>query len=120
MLEESISNSMTEAITQGMMQNINRERPFYPDPIYRSPPKPTENLQLLRKESKADASPRIDLEFKENSLYQEGIISETYQRSDKSYFQVLKELENLVNMGRLVHKFLLKLADIDKILKIIQ
>ena len=63
-------------------------------------------------------SPRIDLEFKENLLYQEGIILETYQRPDKSYFQELEELENLLNMGRLVQKFLPKQADIDKILKI--
>ena len=56
-----------------MIQNINREIPFYPDPIYRPPPKPQENLQLLRIEGKTDVSLRIDLEFKENSLYQEGI-----------------------------------------------
>ena len=75
---------------------------------------------MPRIESKTDVSLRIDLEFEENLLYQEGIISETYQRPDKSYFQEPRELENLVNMGRLVQKFLLKQADIDKILKIIQ
>ena len=96
MHEQSISNSKTEAITWGMIQNINREIPFYPDLIYRPPPKPTENLQLLRIERKTDASPRIDFEFEETSLYQEGIISETYQRPDKSYFQEPKELENQV------------------------
>ena len=32
----------------------------------------------------------------------------------------MKELDNLVNMGRLVQKFLPKQADIDKIFKIIQ
>ena len=63
---------------------------------------------------------RIDLEFEENSPYQGGIISKTYQRPDNSFFQELKELENLVNAGRLVQKFLLKLADIYKTLKIIQ
>ena len=42
--EQSISNSKTEAITQGMIQNINREIPFYSDPIYRSPPRLPENL----------------------------------------------------------------------------
>ena len=26
------------------IQNINRDIPFYPDPIYRPPPKPKENL----------------------------------------------------------------------------
>ena len=96
-------------------KNINRDISFYADPIYRPPPQPTENLWSPKIESKTDASPRIDLEFKENSLYQKGIISETYQRTDKSYFQELKELENLVNMGRLVQKFLSKQADIDKI-----
>ena len=48
------------------------------------------------------------------------MISETYQRLDKSYFQEPQELESLINTGRLVQKFLLKQADIDKILKIIQ
>ena len=52
-----------------MTQNINKEIPFYPNPNYRPPPKPTENLQLPRIENKTDVSPRIDLEFEENSLY---------------------------------------------------
>ena len=68
-----------------MIQNI-REIPSYPDRIYRPPPKPKENLGSPRIESKIDVSPEIDLEFKENSPYQEGIVSETYQRPDKSYF----------------------------------
>ena len=106
MHEQSISNSSREAITQGMVQNINRDIPFYPDPIYRPPPKPKENLQFLRIESKTDVSPRIDLEFEENSPYQEGIISETYQRPDKSYLQETRELENKVDMGRLVQNIL--------------
>ena len=60
MHEQSISSSKMEAITQGMIQDINREIPFYPDSIYRPPPRPPENLQLQRIESKADTSPRID------------------------------------------------------------
>ena len=85
-----------------MIQNINREIPFYLDPICRPPPKPKENLQLPRTESKTDVSLRINLEFEENSLYKEGIISKAYQRPDKSCFQEPEELENLVNTGRLV------------------
>ena len=119
MNEQSISNSKTEAITQGRINNVNRDITFYPDPIYRSPPMPTENLRSPRTESKTDVSPRIDLKCEENLLYQEGIISKTYQRPDKSYCQEPKELENLVNTGRLVQKFLPKQADIDKIIKII-
>ena len=71
-------------------------------------------------ESKAHTNPRIDLEFEVNSPYQEGIIYKTYQRPDKSYFQEMQELENFINMGRLVQKLLPKQADIDKISKIIQ
>ena len=48
------------------------------------------------------------------------MISEAYQRPDKSYFQEPKELESLVNTSRLVQKFIPKQTDIYKILKIIQ
>ena len=62
----------------------------------------------------------INKDFKENSPYQEGVTSETYQRPNRSYFQEPLELESLISTGKLVQKFLLKQADIDKILKIIQ
>ena len=58
--------------------------------------------------------------LKNTSPHQERIISELYQGPDKTYFQEPKDLENLVNTGNLVQKFLPKQADIDKILKIIQ
>ena len=43
-----------------------------------------------------------------------------FQRPDKSFFQNPKELENLIDKGNLIHKFLPKQTDIDKILEIIQ
>ena len=55
-----------------------------------------------------------------NSPFQEGVISEAYQRPDKSFFQELKELNNLVNTCNLIQKFFTKKADIDEILKVIQ
>ena len=42
--EQSINSSKTEANTQGMIQNKNRKIPFYPDLIYRPPPRLPENL----------------------------------------------------------------------------
>ena len=42
------------------------------------------------------------------------------QRQDKSFFQNPKELEDLIDKVNLVHKFLPKQTDIDKILEIIQ
>ena len=47
-------------------------------------------------------------------------MSKTFQRPDKSFFQEPKELGDLVNKGNLVHKYLPKQTDIDKILKVIQ
>ena len=64
-------------------------------------------------------NPDINLDFEENSPFQEGVISETFQRPDKSFFQDPKELNNLINMGKFNSKFLPKLAGIDKILKVI-
>ena len=103
-----------------MIQDKNRDIPFYLDPIHRPPPRPPENLQPQNLESKAGTSPRIDIEFEENSPCQEGILPKAYQRPDKFYFQELKELEHLVNTSRLVQFFFTKQTDIDKILKIVQ
>ena len=67
-----------------------------------------------------DTKPQIDIKIEENSPHQEGIISEVYQRPNKSHFQEPKDLESLINTCNLVQKCLPKQADIDKILKVIQ
>ena len=65
-------------------------------------------------------NPNINFDFEENSPFQEGITSETFQRPDESFFQEPQELRNLVKKGNFVHKYLPKQMDIDKILEIIQ
>ena len=67
-----------------------------------------------------DISPNINFNFKENSPFQEGVMSETFQRLDNSFFQDPKELGDLINKGNFVHKYLPKQMDIDKILEVIQ
>ena len=67
-----------------------------------------------------DIDTDINTDFDENSPYQECIISETYQRPDRLYFQEPPELDSLINTGRLVQKFLPKQTDIDKVLTILQ
>ena len=62
----------------------------------------------------------INKDFEENSPYQEGIISEIYQRPDKSQLVDPPELIDLVNTERIVQKYLPKQTDIDRILKVIQ
>ena len=67
--------------------------PFHPGPTYRLPPKPIRsNMPRSQKSSQSaksveNISPEINLDFEENSLFQEGIFSETFQRLDKSFFQ---------------------------------
>ena len=67
-----------------------------------------------------DINPNIDFDFEENSPFQEDVMSEMFQRPDKSFFQEPKELGDLVNKENFVHKYLQKQMDIDKILKMIQ
>ena len=96
-------------------------------PTYRPPPKPIRS-NVPRSQESSQSSPSsenicsdINLDFKENSPFQEGIISEAYQRPDKSFFQETQGLKNdLINTGNLIKTFLPKQADIDKILKVIQ
>ena len=99
--DQLITNE-TEKITRREIQGKNREQPFYPDLIYRPTLRPPENLWPESLENKSVTKPKIDIEFEENSPHQEGIISEFYQRPDKSYLQQPKDLENLVNTGNLV------------------
>ena len=65
-------------------------------------------------------NPNINFDFEENSPFQEGSMSKTFQRPDKSFFQEPRKLRDLVNKGNLVHRYLPKQRDIDKILKVIQ
>ena len=97
--------------------------PFHPGPTYRPPSKPIGSNMPRSQESSSSVeniNPDINLDFEENPSFQEGVISETFQRLDKSFFQEPKELNNLTNRGNLIQKFLPIQADIDKILKVIQ
>ena len=65
-------------------------------------------------------NPNINFDFEENSPFQEGIMYKTFQRPDKSFLQEPKELGDLISKENLIHKYLPKQTDIDKILEVIQ
>ena len=113
---QSVNNPSVEAINR---RPKIKDIPFYPDPMYRPPPKLT-RISTSEGPGNIHISPENNIDFEENSPFQEGIISETYQRPDKSFFQEPQELEGLVNTGNLVQTFLSKQTDMDKILNIIQ
>ena len=63
---------------------------------------------------------KINRDIEENSPYQEGLMSEIYQRPHKTQLMDPPKLTDLVNTERIVQRYLPKQADIDKILKVIQ
>ena len=73
--------------------------PFHPGPMYRSPHKPIRSDVSIDQESSQclpsseNISSDINLDFEENSPFQEGVISEAYQRPDKSFFQEPKRIK---------------------------
>ena len=80
---------------------IANKKPLMPDaafnlgPILRPPPKPIKqnltHVQSSQNSNTKDINPNINFDFEENLPFQEGIMSETFQRPDKSFFQEPKE-----------------------------
>ena len=110
--------------TNSVNDRLVKNNPFMPDvlfhldPILQPPTQPTKQ-NMKCKQNLQDINPNINFDFKENSPLWEGVISETFQRLDRSFFQDPKELGDLIDKENLVHKYLPKM-DIDKILEVIQ
>ena len=70
--------------------------PPYLVPPLRPPPKPPDKL------SKRQEVESLKVEIEENSPFLESIISEIYERPDKSYFQEPIELKDLIDTNNIV------------------
>ena len=87
-------------------------------PPYLVPPvRPPKTPGNLSKKQEVESS---KTEIEENSPFQESIISEIYERPDKSYFQEPIELKDLIDTKNIIQQFLPKQTDIDKILEVIR
>ena len=98
-----------------------RPSPPYHDPYARHPPRPSDVTNSIDNQKdllETDLDRNVDIE--ENSPFQEGIISQTYERPDKFCIQEPYKLKDLIDTTKLVQKFLPKQMDIDKILDIIR
>ena len=107
--------------------NAVNNNPFIPDvPFYLylllRPKQPIKQniTHKQNSQNEQNISPNINFDFKENSPFQEGIMSETFQRPDKSFFQNPTELRVFIDKENFIHKYLAKQMDIDKILEVIQ
>ena len=90
----------------------------YPSVSVRPPPKPPNVVKDAISSPNLGQDPNVD--FEENSSYQDGIITEMYVAPDQSYLEQPQELTKLVNTSKVVQKYLPQQADIDKILDIIK
>ena len=77
---------------------------FHPGPVHKPLPKVIK--QYVSYPQSSQSSTDIDninltFDFEENSPFQEGVMSNTFQRLNKSFFQKPKELGNLINKENL-------------------
>ena len=70
--------------------------PPHLEPLVRPLPKPPDNLSTKQEVES------LKIEIEENLPFQESIISEVYERSDKSYFQEPIELKDLIDTNNIV------------------
>ena len=115
------SGHTTNNTNDGMINNnpFIPEVPFHLDPLLRQPIKQNTTCKQ-NSQNKQNMGPNINFDFEENSPFQEGIMLETFQRPDKSFFQNPTELGDLINKDNFIHKYLPEQTDIDKILEVIQ
>ena len=74
-------------------------------PSVRPPPIPPNAVEDAISSPNLGQDPNVD--FEENSPYQEGIITEVYVSPDQSYLEQLQELTKLVNTSNVAQKYLL-------------
>ena len=82
--------------------------PIYPDPLMKTLPRPSDVKMQDGRKINLYLDLEINKDFEENSLYQEGMISEIYQRPGKSQLLEPPELVDLINTNNIVQKYLPK------------
>ena len=92
-IDEEIGPKMPKSIMKILRSEI---LPRYLVPQIRSPSKPSDNLS---KETEVESS---KIEIEENSPFQESIISEVYEKLDKSYFQEPIDLKELIDTNNII------------------
>ena len=92
-ISDEIGSNRPKAIGETLQSQLH---PLYLIPQVRPPPKPPDKLS---KKQEVESSKN---EIEENSPFQESIISEVYERPDKSYFQEPTELKDLIDINNVV------------------
>ena len=90
--------SAVDPIVPIPISKVPRSEGFPPYILLRNRPPPKPPDQLINKQDIGDT--KMDIE--ENSPFQENIISEIYERPDKSYFQEPIELTDLIDTKNII------------------
>ena len=90
-----ITNNPQHTSTATCDRGINNNKSFSPDVLLHLLHKPLLKWQDMDKAIPNNNSSCINLDIEENPPFQEGIISETIQRLDKTFFQKPKSLEDI-------------------------
>ena len=102
-IEQELENDITH-------RNISRPTvteikiPNYLDPLRKPQPRLPDPIAQDDRKINLDLDLEINKDFEENSPYQEGIISEIYQRPDRSQLLEPPELADLVNTNNIIQK----------------
>ena len=124
-----LNKNTSTSIEQGRyitLTHLNRpqtekiQTPNYPVPVMKPPSRPPDKITQNDKQINLDLDLEINQDFEENPPYQEGRISEIYQRPEEPQLVESPELADLVNTDNIVQKYLPRQTYIDKILKVIQ
>ena len=93
----TISDEIGPTIPKSIVETLSCEMlPLYLVPQNRPPPKPPDNLSKKKEVEGSKTEIEVNLPF------QESIISEVYERPDKSYLQELIELEDLIDTNNII------------------
>ena len=89
----------------GCDRGVNNDKSFSPDVLLHLDPlhTPLQKQQNVDKLFPTSQDTGVNLDIEENSPFQEGIISETIPRPDKTFFQNPKRLEDIIDTGNLIH-----------------
>ena len=82
---KSKDNSGSRIAEREAIWDVSREIPIHSDPVYKPLLKLVKTTIPKIPGSLFDIDPELHMDFEENLQFQEGVISETYQRPDKSY-----------------------------------
>ena len=78
-------------------RGINNDKSFSPDVLLHPPHRSLPRQQNVEKVIPNNDNSGSNLDIEENSPFQEGIISETIQRPDKTFFQKPKSLDDIID-----------------------